>query len=145
MRALWICLLVVGFSGCFEDDDAETDDGVIEPEAPVVDDNETAPEEVTRDVTLSGAYPATIAYSPDSVSVPAGSMVTIRFSNTDTNPLVNHDWVLEGVDGAATEVIGNGETDDVTFMAPPPGEYTFYCSVPGHRGNGMEGTFTVTA
>ena len=39
-------------------------------------------------------------------------------------------------------VLGANETVDTTFTATP-GTYTFYCSIPGHREAGMEGTLTV--
>lgn len=106
---------------------------------------EPEPEDVTLTVSLSGAYPATIAYDPATLSVPAGANVTLTFTNDDQNPLVSHDWVLEGFEStASTDVIANGESDTVTFLAPTePGDYAFYCSVQGHRGNGMEGTLTV--
>ena len=99
---------------------------------------------VTIDVALSGAYPANIAYDPARIEVAAGSLVTIVFTNNDINPLPSHDWVLEGVSGAATDTIGNGQTTEVTFEAPPPGEYAFFCSVGDHRDQGMEGAFVVT-
>ncbi len=109
--------------------------------------NETpAPEDVTLSVTLSGAYPANIAYQPSTLTVEAGAMVTLTFTNDDVNPLVSHDWALEGFEETAqTATVGNGESTSVTFQAPTtPGDYAFYCSLPGHRANGMEGTLTVT-
>jgi uncharacterized cupredoxin-like copper-binding protein len=35
-----------------------------------------------------------------------------------------------------------GSDRQVTFNAPP-GTYTFYCAIPGHRQAGMVGTITV--
>ncbi len=104
------------------------------------------PEEVTFSVSLEGAYPVNIAYQPSSLSVAAGTIVTLTFTNDDINPVVNHDWALEGFEETAqTASVGNGQSSSVTFTAPSvPGEYTFYCSIPGHRDNGMVGTFTVT-
>lgn len=56
---------------------------------------------------------------------------------------VEHDISIEGngVDEKG-EVVSNGGTS-VLEVDLQPGEYTFYCSVPGHREGGMEGTLTV--
>lgn len=44
----------------------------------------------------------------------------------------------------ATDMLGNGESDTITFNAPDePGEYTFLCSFPGHYAGGMIGTLVV--
>ncbi|MDX1640102.1 MAG: plastocyanin/azurin family copper-binding protein [Balneolaceae bacterium] len=45
---------------------------------------------------------------------------------------------------AYTDMLGDGESDSVTFTAPEePGEYTFICSFPGHYAGGMVGTLIV--
>ena len=45
----------------------------------------------------------------------------------------------------ATEMLGDGESDSITFTAPEePGEYTFFCSFPGHYAGGMWGTLVVS-
>jgi plastocyanin len=81
-----------------------------------------------------------LAYTSDSASAEAGK-VTVNFTNPQ--PL-SHDVAIEDPSGktiAKTEVIGEGS--DSTVAELKPGEYTFYCSVPGHREAGMEGTLTV--
>ncbi len=144
MRLLVLAMVVLmSLAGCSDDgDDApeasstQTDTGTSSP---------PPPEPVSVQVTLTGAYPLNIAYAPARIEVPAGSNVTLTFRNTDTNPLISHDWALEGFeDIAQTATIGQGESATITFLAPPAGEYAFYCSVPGHRSNGMEGVFVVT-
>jgi uncharacterized cupredoxin-like copper-binding protein len=37
-----------------------------------------------------------------------------------------------------------GKTAKGGLKLTKPGKYTFYCSVPGHRSNGMQGTITVS-
>jgi mono/diheme cytochrome c family protein len=56
---------------------------------------------------------------------------------------VDHDISLEGngVDERGP-VVKNGGVSDIEVDLDA-GEYTFYCSVPGHREGGMEGTLTV--
>jgi plastocyanin len=81
-----------------------------------------------------------LAFTTDEASVEAGN-VTVNFSNPSSAP---HDVRIEdpkGKDLGGTEVIvENNESAEVTLK---PGEYTFYCSVPGHRQGGMEGKLTV--
>jgi plastocyanin len=56
---------------------------------------------------------------------------------------IDHNIALEG-NGVNEEgpVVKDGGTSEITVDVEP-GEYTFYCSVEGHREGGMEGTLTV--
>jgi plastocyanin len=81
-----------------------------------------------------------LKYDTDQLDANAGD-VTIDF----TNPApIQHDVVLEqdSQDVGRTDLISGGDEDSFTATLQP-GEYTFYCSVPGHRESGMEGTLTV--
>jgi plastocyanin len=80
-----------------------------------------------------------LAFEEDSAEATAGT-VTVELTNDSSVP---HDVQIEGPDGdlgGTEEVTGGSTTADVELDA---GEYTFYCSVPGHREAGMEGTLTV--
>lgn len=81
-----------------------------------------------------------LAYTTTEASTEAGK-VTVDFNNPQA---LSHDVAIEDSGGETvgkTDVIGQGETS--TTVNLKPGEYTFYCSVPGHREAGMEGTLTV--
>ena len=54
-----------------------------------------------------------------------------------------HDIAIEGNGvNEKGEIVTNGGTSEFTADLKP-GEYTFFCSVPGHREGGMEGKLTV--
>lgn len=81
-----------------------------------------------------------LAYASNSATASAGE-VTVDFENPQ--PL-EHDIAIEDSSGKVvgqTEVITEGETSTVVNLKP--GTYTFFCTVPGHREAGMEGTLTV--
>lgn len=45
---------------------------------------------------------------------------------------------------ARTNMVGDGETTEVTFTVPDePGEYPYVCTFPGHYSGGMTGTLIV--
>ncbi|HEX6151915.1 MAG TPA: cupredoxin domain-containing protein [Solirubrobacterales bacterium] len=80
-----------------------------------------------------------LAYTTDEASAKAGK-VTVNFTNSSAVP---HDVRIEdsgGKDIGGTEVIS--ESNESAQVNLKPGEYTFFCSVPGHRQGGMEGTLT---
>lgn len=79
-----------------------------------------------------------IAFEQTELSIAADTDVTITFTNTG---FLEHDFVIEGTD-YATAIYGNGGTEDLVVNLPA-GEYVYYCSVPGHREQGMSGTLTV--
>ena len=81
-----------------------------------------------------------LAYTTTEAEAKAGK-VTIDFANPQS---LTHDVVIEDSSGkevGATELIADGS--DSTTVTLKPGSYTFFCSVPGHREAGMEGTLTV--
>ena len=66
--------------------------------------------------------------------------VTIKSQNKAS---IDHDISIEG-NGVNEQgnVVKDGGTSEVKVTLKP-GQYTFYCSVPGHREGGMEGKLTV--
>jgi plastocyanin len=81
-----------------------------------------------------------LAYTTTEATAKAGK-VTVDFNNPQG---LTHDVAIESSSGeevGKTELIAEGS--DSTTVNLKPGTYTFYCTVPGHREAGMEGTLTV--
>ncbi len=80
-----------------------------------------------------------LAYDATSLKSKPGK-VTIDFTNPSA---LEHDVAIEGdsKEIAGSELIAESKTSVSTELAP--GTYTFYCTVPGHREAGMEGSLVV--
>ena len=76
-------------------------------------------------------------FDPDEITVTAGEDVAILLTSDD----VLHDLTIDEIDVHVSA--GRGETAEGGLRAEEPGEYTFYCTVTGHREGGMEGTLVV--
>jgi plastocyanin len=100
----------------------------------------TTPASGSSKVSLSANPSGQLEYNTKSLSAKAGK-VTISFTNMA--PL-GHDVAVESSGGqqvGATPVFSGGtKTLSVELKA---GTYKFFCTVPGHRQAGMEGTLTV--
>jgi Cu+-exporting ATPase len=83
---------------------------------------------------------ADVRFGPRDLTVPAGALIVVRFTNDDP---VFHDWMVEGlanVDAAARP----GQTQRIRFRIDTPGTYRIVCSVAGHADAGMVGRLIVT-
>jgi plastocyanin len=80
-----------------------------------------------------------IAYDKTKLASKPGE-VTIDFDNP---ALVEHDVAIEegGKEIAKSDLVAQGSTSVSAELAS--GTYTYYCTVPGHREAGMEGTLAV--
>jgi uncharacterized cupredoxin-like copper-binding protein len=81
-----------------------------------------------------------LKYEQSSLSGKAGT-VSIEFTNSAS---LEHNFTLANASGAqvgATPTFAGG-TKTLT-LSLKPGTYKFYCTVPGHRAAGMEGTLTL--
>jgi len=91
-------------------------------------------------VNISTPSGSSLAYDEKSVSASSGN-VTIDFDNKQA---LQHDVTVADSSGkvlGATDLVSSGTAS--TTVNLQPGSYTFYCSVPGHREAGMQGTLTV--
>jgi uncharacterized cupredoxin-like copper-binding protein len=80
-----------------------------------------------------------LAYVTKQASAPAGPL-EIDSKNAASIP---HDIALEGNGVTAQGKTVQGGATSTIKVNLKPGKYTFFCSVPGHRQGGMEGTLTV--
>jgi plastocyanin len=130
-RILLLMLAVVALSlavaACGGDDDDEAD--------------EPAAEETTGDTTGGGggttlelaADPGgALAFDQTELTAPAGE-VTIHLTNDAQIP---HNVEVEGngVEEVSDTITGSDTSLTLTLE---PGEYEFYCAIPGHREGGM--------
>ena len=91
-------------------------------------------------VNISTPSGTDLAYDQKDVSAQAGN-VTIDFQNNESIP---HDVAVEDSSGqelGATDLVAAGSSTATVDLTA--GTYTFFCTVPGHREAGMEGTLTV--
>lgn len=81
-----------------------------------------------------------LSYDTKQLAAKAG---TVAITMTNMAPLEHNVTIAKGgtVLGATPTFKGGTRTVTLTLK---PGTYTFYCSVPGHRQAGMEGTLTVS-
>jgi len=121
-----------------------------------------APQGADTTITIK-ASGSTLEFQPSRISVKTGRRLRLRFVNEGTLPhnvaVPRSDDDLDAMAVAAyeagetgyipmghkdkllayTSLASPGQAVEVTFVVPPPGEYTFVCLFPGHS-NSMLGT-----
>jgi plastocyanin len=133
-----IALALFGLAACGDDDD--DGDTTVEETTEATTDTAASGGGGGAAIDISAAADGTLAYDQTEVEAAAGSD-TLNFDNPAS---LSHDVVIEDSGGGevgATDLISESSTS--TTVELEPGEYTFYCSVAGHRDAGMEGTLTV--
>jgi plastocyanin len=95
-------------------------------------------DEVDTGITLTADPSGALTFDQIELTAAAGQ-VTVELVNDSGVP---HNVEVEG-NGVeeVSDTISEGSTE--LTLALVPGEYEFYCAVPGHREGGMEGTLTV--
>ena len=90
-------------------------------------------------LSLAANSEGLLKFDKTTLTAKAGS-VSISFTNTAT---LSHNLTVASASGAvvgATATFQGGTK--VLALNLKPGTYKFYCTVPGHRAAGMEGTLT---
>jgi mono/diheme cytochrome c family protein len=111
-------------------------------------------EDAGRLAGVGGGPEGTAEAENGTLSIPVGTGLTYEFADAEApaGPLTleslneqptEHNIAVDGngVDEKGN-VVTNGGTSTVEVDLEP-GEYSFYCSVPGHREGGMEGPLTI--
>jgi plastocyanin len=123
-----------------------TTTGTAAPSAPVATTGTPAPAsspspgKAAGKLALAANPSGLLAYNTKQLSANAGT-VTITMANM--SPLEHDVAVAEGTKVLGQTPIFKGGTKTLTLNLKP-GKYVFYCTVPGHRQAGMEGTLNVS-
>ncbi len=116
---------VVLLAGCGDD---ETTDA--SPKGADGHGESSAVAEDARHIQVAGR---SFEFVPDEIAVTEGDDIAIVLRSEDSL----HDFTIDEFD--AHIAAEGGDVGVGGFRAGEPGEYTFYCSVEGHREAGMEG------
>jgi plastocyanin len=94
----------------------------------------------TTNLKLAANPAGQLAYDTKQLSAKAG---TVTIEMTNMSPIEHDVAVSEGSKILGQTPVFAGGSKSVTVKLKP-GTYTFFCTVPGHRQAGMEGTLTVS-
>ena len=94
----------------------------------------------TTKLKLAANPAGQLAYDTKQLSAKAGT-VTIEMANM--SPIEHDVAIAQGSTVAGQTPVFTGGSKTLTLNLKP-GTYSFYCTVPGHRQAGMEGTLTVS-
>lgn len=78
------------------------------------------------------------AFTPNNIEVAVGKPVTFVMKNEGS---LEHDMAFDDLD-TVSDLVSAGDTATFEVTFEEAGTYPFYCTVPGHREAGMEGTVT---
>jgi plastocyanin len=98
-------------------------------------------EPAAESLDVTSPEDGSLAFEPNALESPAGPL-TIVYSNPSP---VGHNIAVEAADGTVlgeTPTFTAGE-EELTLEQLAPGQYVFFCTVPGHREGGMEGDLEV--
>jgi plastocyanin len=151
LSTLALAVGLLALAGCGGSSSSTSSSGSTTPSAPAAP-TTSSPATSSTPAPASGAAGATQAlsleaspegalkYNKTSLTAAAGK-VSIDFTNMA--PL-GHNMTIESSSGATVGATPTfqGATKVLT-LSLKPGTYKFFCSVPGHRMAGMEGTLTV--
>ncbi len=76
------------------------------------------------------------------LEVPPASVVAIVLENGDGS---EHDIAIDEFNAQSPRIRGVGETTTLTIQTDSEGDFAYFCTLPGHRIAGMEGTLRVGA
>jgi plastocyanin len=144
--ALTVAIGVLALAGCGSSSSSSTTSSTPATPAPSTPTTSSSAATTTPAAAPSGALSLAadaegqLKFNTTSLSAKAGS-VSIAFTNASA---LGHNVTIESsagkIVGSTPTFQGGSKTVTVSLKA---GTYKFFCSVPGHRGAGMEGTLTV--
>lgn len=88
--------------------------------------------------TVITLHAKNLLFDQSSISAPAGSLVTLTLENEDQS--VPHDVGVNIAGVAHTDTCSGPCVGQISFIAPAPGSYQFFCSL--HQD--MQGSFLIT-
>lgn len=159
------CFYLIACSGESQKDTAETSS----TNRPAYDLTKTDPNAKVVELTIvaQGEDMSKMSFDMKSMKVSAGTTIKLTIKSTSPDASMPHNWVLvhkgtmeqvamAGLQAgreldfvpkspdvlAHTKLLGPGEEQTLTFSAPPPGEYEYVCTYPGHWSI-MNGVLTV--
>ncbi|MBI4095982.1 MAG: cupredoxin domain-containing protein [DPANN group archaeon] len=91
---------------------------------------------VVNQITVYGGE---FEFQPNSIQVKKGETVRITFINAGS---VEHDLVIDELN-VRTKLLQPRAAETIEFVADKTGTFSFYCSVEGHRQQGMEGSIII--
>ena len=97
---------------------------------------------VDPDAAVTHITAAEFVYGTAAFEVEAGEPFSVQISNQG---MLEHDITIEGFESEFGLHVLPGEDNIATYAMHDAGEYTYYCTVLGHREAGMTGTLVVAA
>jgi plastocyanin len=81
-----------------------------------------------------------VFFTPKQVKAPSGKLIVDYVEKGSQQ----HTLVIDGVKNFKL-VVGPSQRSASATVDLAPGEYSYYCTIPGHRAQGMSGTITVAS
>lgn len=150
ITCLAVMVLAFAIAGCGGDDDVEpVEPATPDTEAPANGNGDAAE---NGDAAANGNGDATtieivadpdgaMAYTETEITVPAGDVI-VEFENPSVVP---HDVAFDDPSGELIDktAVFTEDSETLRLNDLEPGEYRYWCTVPGHLEAGMEGTLVV--